>query len=280
MRPKWTHAVLSASSRIDGRVVDEKTRQHLLQLNQAFYETFAESFSATRFGFQPGYSRIIRYFPPICHVLDLGCGNGRFALFLDTHVERAVYVGIDGSRRLIDHARRMAARLQRVQARFFVADLTGDEWLRLAPEETFDVVLALAVLHHIPGYEMRARFVQRAASRARPGGYVILSNWRFTHNERMRRKIVPWQEVGLSPQDVEPGDYVLDWKRDGVGYRYVHQLDEEEVNALARAAGLTVIEHFYSDGREGDLSLYSVLQKPTSTPRQGTPDDIHKEARA
>jgi len=241
--------------------VDEHVRQRLLQLNRSFYETFAASFSATRFGFQPGYARLARYFPPVCRVLDLGCGNGRFAHFLDAHVQEAYYVGIDGSAKLVQQARDAAATLTRVHAVFHVADLTGEEWLRLVPAETFDVVLALAVLHHIPGFAARAQLLRRAASRVRTGGYVILSNWRFTHNERMRRKIVPWEVIGLSAAEVESGDYLLDWKRDGVGYRYVHQLDKKEVEALARNANLVVVEHFHCDGREGDLSLYSVLTK-------------------
>ena len=91
---------------------------------------------------------------------------------------------------------------------------------------------------------------------------LILSNWRFAHNERMRRKIVPWETVGLSDADVEPGDYLLDWKKDGAGLRYAHQVEEAEMVELARLAGLEVVEQFQADGREGDLSLYSVLKIP------------------
>jgi len=241
--------------------MDERVRQQLLALNRSFYDRFAASFAATRFGPQPGYGRIIHYFPALCQVLDLGCGNGRFAAFLDQHLEQVVYVGLDGSPRLIELARQRAAGLQHVEARFQVADLAAPGWEAGLPAGAFDVVVALAVLHHIPGAEHRATLVRTAATRLKPGGHLILSNWRFLHNPRMRRKIVPWETVGLSGDDVESGDYLLDWKRDGVGYRYVHQLDEAEVEALAAAAGLEVVEQFHADGREGDLSLYSVLRR-------------------
>lgn len=240
--------------------MDEVIRQRLLQLNRTFYDQFAEAFAATRYGAQPGYERIIHHFPPSCQVLDLGCGNGRFAAFLDGHLEHAVYVGLDGSPRLIELARQTAAGLRRVQARFHVVDLAEPGWGADLLPEAFDVVVTLAVLHHIPGHEQRTAFVGAAAAYLKPGGHLILSNWRFLHSSRMRRKIVPWETIGLSARDVDPGDYLLDWKRDGRGYRYVHQLDEAEVEALAAAAGLEVVEHFHADGREGDLSLYSVLR--------------------
>lgn len=241
--------------------MNEAVRRQLLALNRTFYNRFAASFAATRFGPQPGYQRIIHYFSASCQVLDLGCGNGRFAAFLDQHLERVVYVGLDISPRLIELARQRAAGLQHVEARFRVADLAASGWEAELPARAFDVTVALAVLHHIPGAEHRGALVRTAATLLKRGGYLILSNWRFLHNARMRRKIVPWETVGLSADDVEPGDYLLDWKRDGVGYRYVHQLDEAEVEALATAAGLAVVEQFHADGREGDLSLYSVLRR-------------------
>jgi 2-polyprenyl-3-methyl-5-hydroxy-6-metoxy-1,4-benzoquinol methylase len=123
-------------------------------------------------------------------------------------------------------------------------------------------VTALAVLHHIPGFDTRQRFVQAARACLKPDGVLILSNWRFVQNPRMQRKMLPWSAAGLSEADVEPGDYLLDWKKDGAGMRYAHQLDEAEVAALAAGAGLEVVEQFVADGREGDLSLYSVLRAP------------------
>ena len=240
--------------------MNETTRRRLLSLNRTFYARFAAAFSSTRFGAQPGYARIIRYFPRLCHVLDLGCGNARFAHFLDTRAEQATYLGVDVSPGLLHRAREQAARLARVRGRFLLLDLGEPGWASVLDAARFDVVLALAVLHHIPGAAYREAFVREAASLLRPGGYLILSNWRFLHSARMRRKIVPWARIGLTEADVEPGDYLLDWKKEGYGYRYVHHITEEEAERLAASAGLAVVEQFRSDGREGDLSLYSVFR--------------------
>ncbi len=237
-----------------------EVRYRLLELNRAFYTRFADAFAATRFSAPPGYARIIRYFPPVCHVLDLGCGHARLAHFLDTQGIRAMYLGVDRSPGLLRAARESSRPLRQVRAHFLMADLGMPGWAGILNHARFDVIVALALLHHIPGYAYRETFLQEVASLLKPGGYFILSAWRFLHNERMRRKIVPWSRVGLSPDDVEPGDYLLDWKREGYGYRYVHAVTEEELQHLAASAALTIQEVFYSDGREGDLSLYAVLR--------------------
>ena len=53
--------------------------------------------------------------------------------------------------------------------------------------------------------------------------------------------------------------YLLSWHRGGYGLRYVALLDEAETQRLADAAGLRVVAQFYSDGREGNLNLYTLL---------------------
>ncbi len=239
--------------------MNESTRQQLLQINSNFYNNFADSFAATRYGAQPGWERIIPYFPARCQVLDLGCGNGRFAHFLDERLDQVDYVGVDGSENLVGIAEKRSAELSRTTTAFHAIDLAEDDWQ--IERSDFDAVVALAVMHHIPSFAARSTFLRAAASCLAPGGTLILSNWRFAHNARMCRKIVPWQQVGLNDADVESGDYLLDWKKDGqVGYRYAHQLDEDEVVGLAQQAGLNVTEQFHADGREGDLSFYSILE--------------------
>ncbi len=88
----------------------------------------------------------------------------------------------------------------------------------------------------------------------------ILSNWQFLNSPRWRARVQPWETVGLSPGDVGPDDYLLDWRRGGTGYRYVHHFSEGELAALAAETGFRVVETFYSDGKEGNLGLYSVWE--------------------
>jgi len=235
-------------------------RRRLFQINRAFYEQFAGAFAATRYGAQPGWQHIIPYFPDPCQVLDVGCGNGRFAHFLDQHLQHVSYTGLDGSEGLLEIARASADVLQHVDPIFRQIDLASEGW-HTSYVGQFHVAVALAVLHHIPDTVWRRSFLQAAAACLRPSGVLILSTWRFTHRARMQRKIVPWARAGLGADEVEDGDYLLIWKAGGAaGLRYAHECTQAEIRTLAAAINCSVESQFLADGREGDLSLYSVLR--------------------
>jgi hypothetical protein len=120
--------------------------------------------------------------------------------------------------------------------------------------------VALAVLHHIPGFDLRVQVLREVATLLEPDGCLILSTWQFLDSPRMRRKVVDWAEAGIAEEALEPGDYLLDWKRGGRGLRYCHLVDEAEVERLAAESGFRVRETFRAGGREGDLSLFAVLR--------------------
>ena len=136
----------------------------LLALNRQFYHHFAGEFSRTRRSWPPGYSRILPYLKSGFNVLDLGCGNGRFLLFLGDSRWTGRYVGVDSSESLLADARTTAAGHQHIPSRFVVADLLTDDWLHTARRVgPFDALITLAVLHHIPGRERRISFLARCA---------------------------------------------------------------------------------------------------------------------
>ena len=121
----------------------------------------------------------------------------------------------------------------------------------------FDRVLALAVLHHLPGCALRLAVLRQMAALLQPAGRLILSTWQFDRSERLRRKIVPWEQIGLTADQVEPGDYLLDWRRGGLGLRYCCLIGENELATLCHAAGLTLIETYFADNA---LNLYGIAR--------------------
>jgi SAM-dependent methyltransferase len=170
-------------------------------------------------------------------------------------------VGVDASPELIDAARIQANRLSHTDAVFRVLDVTQGGWTQELPCRLFDCAVALAVLHHVPGFDLRARVLRGIGSLLKTTGYVIISTWRFLAHERLRRKIVDWDELGIDEDELDRGDYLLDWRRGGRGLRFCHLVDEEEVEQLAAASGFAVRETFRAGGREGDLSLFAVLDR-------------------
>jgi tRNA (uracil-5-)-methyltransferase TRM9 len=241
--------------------MDARTAERLLALNRAFYAAFARPFAVSRPVSDPALVCILPYIPQRARVLDVGCGNGRLALLLDQERPGATYVGVDVVPELVDLARAQAERLAAVSAEFLVADVTRPGWRGALSGTRFDCAVALAVLHHIPGSDLRLQVLREIASLLDPGGCVIISTWQFLESPRMRCKIRDWSEVGIDEAGLETGDYLLDWKREGRGLRYCHLMDRAEVERLAASNGLCVRETFRAGGREGNLSLFAILEQ-------------------
>jgi SAM-dependent methyltransferase len=241
--------------------VDLKTCTLLAELNRTFYAAFAGEFARTRRGWPPGFNLILSYLPPGANVLDLGCGNGRLLAFLAGRGWHGRYVGADNDPQLLSLARNVSLDSPAIAASFLQVDLMEPDWTaRLAGSQP-DHVVCLAVLHHIPGCHNRERFVADCASLLPAGGTLILSTWQFMSSSRLRARILPWSTIGLGSGDVEPGDYLLSWGEGPAGRRYCASIDTPELGALASDAGLTLVESFFSDGKEQNLNLYGIFVK-------------------
>lgn len=259
--------------------MEPQTRDALLTLNRRFYEQVAPHFDATRQGWTPGLSAILPYFRAFgkekVAILDVGCGNGRFARLLAQEGLPVSYTGVDGNESLLQFARGSTANLPGVDSHFIRADLADPGWTealavgrdteRESPTVstgsgeniTFDVVLCTATVQHMPGYPLRLRFIRDLCSLS--AGYVILSFWQFLSSERFRAKLIDPEKVGLSASALETGDGLLPWRQGVEAVRYVHQVDKSELKQLAAEAGLSVLDTFRADGKEADLNLYAIL---------------------
>lgn len=243
----------------------EATSDRLLALNRVFYKTFADPFAQTRANPQPGFSLLAPFVPESCaKVLDVGCGEGRFGRFLMGLRPDMTYVGVDFSRELLQHA---ADALP--DASFVQRDVSRPN--SLEDLGSFDLVVSLAMLQHIPGRSNRVRVLEEMGTRLAPHGRLVLSTWQFLQSPRQRRKVVPWSTIGLSEREVERNDYLLDWRAGGRGLRYVAYVDKSELRTLAAEASLSIIETFRSDGREGDLNLYAILDRMDTSGHDGAP---------
>ncbi len=241
--------------------------QQLIELNREFYQKLARPFSASRGRLQPGVQRVLEKISPEANILDLGCGNGGVARELSRRSHAGRYVGLDFSEELLQVAH---SRGKGLDATFLQADLNSPNWNKQLPISNFDFIFAFAVLHHIPSRELRLQLLRQVSvvlkeaggSETRPygSGKFIHSNWQFLNSPRLRARIQPWAGVGLTAADVDEGDYLLDWRSGGSGLRYVHQFSEAELVGLAVDSDFFVDETFLSDGKSGDLSLYSVWQ--------------------
>ena len=236
------------------------TVAHLVEINRDFYTIFGDSFSATRHRIQPGVRRVLEALNGDDNILDLGCGNGEFARELAKHGHRGSYLGVDFSLPLLRDAEPVT---ENFSATFQQVDLTQLSAFsdQLSINGRWPLITAFAVLHHIPSRELRVSILRAVRQLLKPDGLFIHSNWQFLNSEKLKSRIQDWSRVSLLSNDVDPNDYLLDWRSGGEGLRYVHHFDEGELQELANATSFEIIETFYSDGETGNLGLYQIWQK-------------------
>ncbi|MFZ5905243.1 MAG: class I SAM-dependent methyltransferase [Chloroflexota bacterium] len=227
----------------------------LLALNREFYERFGADFSSTRRRLQPGVTRILGTLRGGESILDLGCGNGALARTLSRRGHRGPYLGLDFSLSLLREADFSSGAFP---VHFLQADLASKEWSKGVRGQGFNLITCFATLHHIPGQSARLSICKTVHDLLAEDGRFVLSNWQFLNSPRLRARVQPWERIGLKAEDVDEGDYLLDWRRGGEGLRYVHQFNEEELMQLAAESGFEVVESFYSDGEGSRLGLYQI----------------------
>lgn len=241
--------------------MDLETRNKLLKLNNEFYDHFSSSFSATRHQVQPGVRKLIDEMIDVNTILDVGCGNGTLARALAERNYKGTYLGLDMSQDLLINAQKLLGTPPQGEYVFHEIDLTHPDWQKNLPSQSFDRLVSFAVLHHIPGKELRRNIIRTFTTLVTRESCVAVSVWQWQNSPRLKKRVLPWSMVGLSEEALDEGDVLLDWRaRETIGLRYVHTFSENELMSLGKHAGFSVIDSFYSDGKSGDLALYQIWQ--------------------
>ena len=108
---------------------------------------------------------LIGHLRPGMDVLDVGCGPGSITADLARAVAPGTVTGLDRSPEVVDEAAGLAADLPNV--RFQAGNVYDLDF----PDESFDVVHAHQVLHHLADPVAALREMRRVA---RPGGFVAV----------------------------------------------------------------------------------------------------------
>lgn len=249
--------------------MDSATVFFLLALNRQFYQTFGHSFAETRRRVQPGVRRVLERLPPEGCWLELGCGSGSLAVEWARQARRGAYLGLDFSPQLLAEARQAVAgrTIQGLLLQFRLVDLSQPAWSVELDQASFNGVLAFAVLHHLPGQELRRQVLCQVRELLAPGGWFIHSEWQFQHSPRLLARRLPWEKVALHAEELDEGDTLLDWRHalpnqgGQVGLRYVHLFNRAELASLASSTGFEIFEEFESDGTGGRLGLYQFWRR-------------------
>jgi SAM-dependent methyltransferase len=245
--------------------MNRETQRALNEINRRFYRERASEFSATRErpwrGWEELAERCFGRLPPSARVLDVGCGNGRFARYMAKRA--ACYVGLDQSPLALAEARRRVGESD--TRRFVEHDFVTENQpvpSRLQTER-FDLVVLFGVMHHVPGGERRRKLLASLAGHLAPEGLLAFTVWKFEGVARFEKKLVPWPEflqatgLNLDTRELEPGDHIMTWGGEPPTYRYCHAMNDEELDGLIESLPLEAVEIF--DGDDG-LNRYVALQ--------------------
>lgn len=169
-------------------------------------------------------------------VLDLGCGNGRLTeLLKDLDIK---YIGIDSSEKLISLAKKKYPNYE-----FLKADA-----LKLPFENnSFDKVISIAVLHHIPSRKLRLQFLKEIKRVLKPNGKLVLTIWNLWQLMffKYHWKYFVLKITGRSKLDFF--DIFYPWKdqdRNVIAQRYIHCCTSLGLRIYALAAGLRNLDLF------------------------------------
>lgn len=251
--------------------MNSTTIDRLNRLNREFYSRRAGEFDRARELPWQGWKRVVEGVRPAAArgrlaLLDVGCGNGRFASYLHESVAGFDYLGVDSSRELLDLARARLATLPSVKGELIEIDLTRAGLAERVGERRFGLVVAFGLLHHVPGLELRQRILSDLVATTGPDGLLAIAFWQFAEYDRFRRRFVDWESFNRAHADdpvdlaqLEVGDHLLAWGDDRSAVRYCHWSGPDEIRSMVATAGVDSFE-LYS-GRGGDrFNLYALIR--------------------
>lgn len=285
--------------------MDATTIDFLRQVNNDFYARCAPSFSASRNAPWVGWRSCLEAVQdcgtvrlcdgPDVHlydcataqpetirkgasvrVLDVACGNMRFASFLREELcgRQIDYFAVDDCAGLVPHlpgGEGFSACFQNLD---IIGELASGMGLAHAIDaESCDLVGCFGFFHHVPSFELRVRLIDALLQKTVSGGVVCASFWQFMGDEKFVKKAEAWNSkakselasAGLDASQLEAGDYFLGWQNEPGLWRYCHDFEELEIDALVAAAckgdKAREVVRFSADGKSGAMNRYVVLQK-------------------
>lgn len=238
--------------------MEREYAKYILNKTKEDYSLIADDFSRTRSFAWDELKLLVQYITPGDKVLDLGCGNGRLLqIFEDQDIE---YIGIDNSEKLIKIAKEKYP-----QKNFQVADALNLPF----PDNCFDKIYSVAVLHHIPSIEFRLQFLKEAKRTLRPGGLLALTVWNLWQRKTAWKLLIETTILKLLRRSqLDFRDIFYPWKNSDkkiIAQRYFHFFTQKELKKLFKKVGFRIKEIGTlerKNRKEKLTNIYFIAEKP------------------
>lgn len=232
--------------------MEKQYAKYLLEKTIQDYNLISEDFSRTR-QFTWDIEFLSKYVLDGDGVLDLGCGNGRL---LEVFKEKKIdYFGLDGSEQLIEIAKKKYPK-----NRFEAGDILNLPF----PNNFFNKVFAIRILHHIPSKEFRLKALKEIKRVLKPKGILILTVWNVWGS---KYKINLWRMIKncflkiIGKSKLDFGDALVPWRKAKEEIpRYFHFFTKSELKKLVERSNFKIRE-IWSSKFDGHADIYLVAEK-------------------
>ncbi len=233
--------------------MDINYAKYLLEETRRNYNLTAKDYTRTRSFIPEDIKLLADYAKESDKILDSGCASGRFfSVLKDKKVD---YFGIDSSEELIGIAKKSYP-----EAKFEIADALNLPF----PDNFFDKVYSISVLHNIPSKDFQIRYLKEAKRVLRPGGILMLRVWDFWKRKEGWKLFLKYAFLKLlGKTKFDFFDVFVPWKNDKgkvVVQRYFHCFTKEKIVSLTKEAGFKIKE-VWREGKDPRTNIYIVAGK-------------------
>ena len=265
----------TSSNKTYTQSISASTAEQLSRITSEFYTQQVQSFSATRQMPWQGWQQCLDAMPQLLagekpSVLDVGCGNLRFARFLrdEAGIVPAKYFAVDNCKSLVESGETNA---QTPQVTFIELDviksLLDNTLSSRLTVPACDLVVAFGFLHHVPGAQKRIQLLRTLLEKTKPGRFVCISFWQFMNSQKLAAKAQKTtaqglHALGIDASELEEHDYLIGWQDKADTWRYCHHFSQDELDELLGSLGsdVHVCAQFSADGKDNNLNRYVILQ--------------------
>ena len=166
------------------------------------------------------------------NVLVLGCGNGR--LFFSLKEQNIKYIGLDNSAGLLDQAKESLVKedVELIEGSFLDIPL---------PDNSVDLIFAVASFHHLPSNEIRLQALREMQRVLKPNGKLYISVWNLYQKRYFKFILESLFRLG----SYDFGDTFI--KLGGVK-RYYHAFTPYSLSRLVSKSNFKLVnKHYYKN---------------------------------